>query len=584
MALDEDARRETEMGALLHDIGKIAVPDEIINKPGPLDEDEWKIMRTHTIEGERMLQQVGGLLSNVGRVVRASHERWDGGGYPDGLAGEEIPVAAHICAACDAFNAMTTDRSYRRALPLEVAIRELRDNAGTQFAPAVVEALLAVVARETPDWQLGLAEPAQPVGRQVDHRLQRVVGVGVEPVRHVAADDLERLVLAQRGAIRALGGERLVDVGHRQHAHRQRQVVGAQPARVAAAVEALVVRARHRRQVLEAADPLEHPAREQRMLLDPGVLGVGEPGRACRGSGWRSRACRCRAAARRAAGRRAPPCRAPSAAPMLVAIRLVRSEWKYVHGDLASTIAANAVAIWSRRSASTVTTWSSGSQRVRSGSASDAQKAASLRNAPSAFTSSGSNQAPERRAATAYASSIPPAAWKISTVCARHRIRPRSGIWSPSSQRGWPWPSQCSSSARIASAVPSDRPIMRAISAPRSHRACISERVTSPSSLIASRRSSLTFGDSFGATARTDHRNAGSLSRPVGALAAALELVVVGAEQRRHPRRVRGAAGVLEQQRVEQVRPRFGVEPQLVAPAAFRSGTTAARGRAAHPP
>ena len=163
MGLDEDARRETEMGALLHDIGKIAVPDEIINKPGPLDDAEWAIMKTHTVEGERMLQQVGGLLSNVGVVVRASHERWDGGGYPDGLAGEAIPVAARICAACDAFNAMTTDRSYRKALPLEVAIKELRDNSGTQFAPDVVAALIAVLARETPDWQLALTD-AQPAG------------------------------------------------------------------------------------------------------------------------------------------------------------------------------------------------------------------------------------------------------------------------------------------------------------------------------------------------------------------------------------------------------------------------------------
>ena len=160
MGLDEDVRRETEMGALLHDIGKIAVPDEIINKPGPLDDEEWAIMKTHTVEGERMLQQVGGLLSSVGRVVRASHERWDGGGYPDGLAGEQIPVAARICAACDAFNAMTTDRSYRKALPLEVAVGELRANAGTQFAPDVVDALIAVVARETPGWELALAAPA----------------------------------------------------------------------------------------------------------------------------------------------------------------------------------------------------------------------------------------------------------------------------------------------------------------------------------------------------------------------------------------------------------------------------------------
>ena len=118
MGLDEDTRRSAELGALLHDIGKIAVPDEIINKPGPLNDEEWAIMKTHTVEGERMLAQVGGLLADVGLVVRASHERWDGGGYPDGLAGEAIPLAACIVSACDAFNAMTTDRSYRKALPL----------------------------------------------------------------------------------------------------------------------------------------------------------------------------------------------------------------------------------------------------------------------------------------------------------------------------------------------------------------------------------------------------------------------------------------------------------------------------------
>jgi putative nucleotidyltransferase with HDIG domain len=160
MGLDEDTLRATEMGALLHDIGKIAVPDEIINKPGPLDDAEWAIMKTHTVEGERMLQQVGGLLSSVGVVVRASHERWDGGGYPDGLVGEQIPLAARIVSACDAFNAMTTDRSYRKALPLEVAIAELEKNAGTQFAPDVVVALVAVVTRDVPAWQLAIAEPA----------------------------------------------------------------------------------------------------------------------------------------------------------------------------------------------------------------------------------------------------------------------------------------------------------------------------------------------------------------------------------------------------------------------------------------
>jgi HD-GYP domain-containing protein (c-di-GMP phosphodiesterase class II) len=140
--VDPETRRAAEFGALLHDVGKVAIPNEIINKPGPLDDDEWAIMKTHTVEGQRMLERVGGLLAKVGVVVRASHERYDGGGYPDGLAGEAIPIAARIVSACDAFNAMTTDRSYRKALSLEVAVGELRKNAGTQFDPDVVDALV----------------------------------------------------------------------------------------------------------------------------------------------------------------------------------------------------------------------------------------------------------------------------------------------------------------------------------------------------------------------------------------------------------------------------------------------------------
>jgi putative nucleotidyltransferase with HDIG domain len=144
LGVDEETRRAAEFGALLHDVGKVAIPNEIINKPGPLDDEEWAIMKTHTVEGQRMLERVGGLLARVGVVVRASHERYDGGGYPDGLAGEDIPLASRIVSACDAFNAMTTDRSYRKALSLEVAVAELRNNAGTQFDPDVVDALVAV--------------------------------------------------------------------------------------------------------------------------------------------------------------------------------------------------------------------------------------------------------------------------------------------------------------------------------------------------------------------------------------------------------------------------------------------------------
>ena len=107
-------------------------------------------MRTHTVEGQRMLDQVGGALGRVGVIVRGSHERWDGGGYPDGLAGEDIPVEARVVSACDAFHAMTSDRSYRKALPIEVAVRELQTCAGTQFDPRVVAALLEVLPPAEP--------------------------------------------------------------------------------------------------------------------------------------------------------------------------------------------------------------------------------------------------------------------------------------------------------------------------------------------------------------------------------------------------------------------------------------------------
>jgi putative nucleotidyltransferase with HDIG domain len=150
LRLDERQRHNVELAALLHDIGKIVIPDTIINKPGPLSDDEWALMKTHTVEGQRMLDRVGGVLREVGMIVRASHERWDGGGYPDGLVGDSIPREATIVAACDAFNAMTTDRSYRRARSAADAVVEMRACAGSQFAPDVVDALIAVVARSQP--------------------------------------------------------------------------------------------------------------------------------------------------------------------------------------------------------------------------------------------------------------------------------------------------------------------------------------------------------------------------------------------------------------------------------------------------
>ena len=129
-------------GALLHDVGKIGVPGELLRKPGPLTPEERARMDEHTAIGARMLERIP-FLAPVAPLVRSAHERLDGGGYPDGLAGEEIPRGAMVIATCDAFHAMTSDRSYRKAMSRDEAVRELEAHAGTQFDPLVVDALVA---------------------------------------------------------------------------------------------------------------------------------------------------------------------------------------------------------------------------------------------------------------------------------------------------------------------------------------------------------------------------------------------------------------------------------------------------------
>ncbi|HEY1520126.1 MAG TPA: HD-GYP domain-containing protein [Solirubrobacteraceae bacterium] len=146
LGLSPERQRNLEFAALLHDVGKIAIPKEIINKPGKLDPHEWTIIKTHTLEGQKMLDRVGGFMRQVGLIVRSHHERWDGGGYPDGLAGEQIPLEARIITCCDTWNAMRTDRPYRGALSHDVAVAELLSNAGGQFDPHVVETFVRLVA------------------------------------------------------------------------------------------------------------------------------------------------------------------------------------------------------------------------------------------------------------------------------------------------------------------------------------------------------------------------------------------------------------------------------------------------------
>ena len=145
LGLDQRALKTLQLGALFHDIGKIGVPAAILSKPGPLTDEERKVMQTHPLLGERILAPIE-QLQEVRRIVRSTHEHFDGSGYPDGLAGEEIPIEARIVLACDAYNAMTSDRPYRDALDPEEAKKRLADAAGSQFDPEVVEVLLRVVA------------------------------------------------------------------------------------------------------------------------------------------------------------------------------------------------------------------------------------------------------------------------------------------------------------------------------------------------------------------------------------------------------------------------------------------------------
>jgi HD-GYP domain-containing protein (c-di-GMP phosphodiesterase class II) len=150
MSFESRDRQELEFAAMLHDVGKIAIPKQILNKPAALTDSEFEVMKTHTIEGQFMLDRVGGVLGRVGEIVRSCHERWDGAGYPDGLRGEEIPLASRIVFACDAYHAMTSDRVYRRAMSPATALEELALHAGTQFDPVVVAALARVIERGEP--------------------------------------------------------------------------------------------------------------------------------------------------------------------------------------------------------------------------------------------------------------------------------------------------------------------------------------------------------------------------------------------------------------------------------------------------
>jgi HD-GYP domain-containing protein (c-di-GMP phosphodiesterase class II) len=141
--------RDLGYAARLHDIGKVGVPDKVLHKPGPLAEDEWKVIRGHAVWGADLLMRIPG-LEGVARIVRHHHERFDGDGYPDGVSGDEIPLGSRILTAADAYVAMTEDRPYRSKRPGFEVNRELREGAGTQFDPLVIDTLRDVVGSGAP--------------------------------------------------------------------------------------------------------------------------------------------------------------------------------------------------------------------------------------------------------------------------------------------------------------------------------------------------------------------------------------------------------------------------------------------------
>jgi HD-GYP domain-containing protein (c-di-GMP phosphodiesterase class II) len=161
LGVSEDQVEPICHAAELHDVGKVGIPGAILAKPGELDPAEWEFIRRHTIIGERIVTAAPA-LAQVGRLVRSSHERWDGTGYPDELGGDEIPLGSRVIAVCDAFDAMQTERPYKAGRETSEALSELRRNSGTQFDPAVVEAFCMVIADELADAARRMVAAAVP--------------------------------------------------------------------------------------------------------------------------------------------------------------------------------------------------------------------------------------------------------------------------------------------------------------------------------------------------------------------------------------------------------------------------------------
>jgi HD-GYP domain-containing protein (c-di-GMP phosphodiesterase class II) len=165
MGLSPERLRMLELAALMHDVGKIGLPDAILNKREGLTSDEWREVRQHTIRGQHILGSTE--LDEILPWVRGHHERWDGQGYPDGLSGIVIPFEARLLCACDAFDAMTSERAYRAAMSTTAAMRELESGAGSQFDPQIASELFALVAEEQETEASGESSDARGQGSRV---------------------------------------------------------------------------------------------------------------------------------------------------------------------------------------------------------------------------------------------------------------------------------------------------------------------------------------------------------------------------------------------------------------------------------
>jgi putative nucleotidyltransferase with HDIG domain len=181
LGLDAASRQEVEIAALLHDIGKLALMEQIVDKPDGLDAGEVELIKTHPVHGQALLERAGKPFADVAPIVRSCHERWDGTGYPDGLAGEDIPLAARIIFCCDAYDAMTSDRPYSTAVSPTRALAELWASAGTQFDPHVASALVRALGRAREPQRAEEAREGRlptPATERADERLGSTAELG----------------------------------------------------------------------------------------------------------------------------------------------------------------------------------------------------------------------------------------------------------------------------------------------------------------------------------------------------------------------------------------------------------------------